>query len=128
MVFDHDPLEHVPSFDTTFTEGFAPSTTRGQTTADFTGSVHTENYFTPLYTESQATDHNNVNTNQQPPIPPAPRDAAMAVVAATTAVEAEASATSLAAKMQASDELEAEAAAVEAAEFLARMEIGRAHV
>ena len=69
MVFDHDPLEHVPSFDTTFTEGFAPSTTRGQTTADPTESVHTENYFTPLYTESQATDFTNVNTNQQSPAP-----------------------------------------------------------
>ena len=31
----------------TFDDGFTPSTTRGYTTTDPTGRVHTENYFTP---------------------------------------------------------------------------------
>ena len=67
MDVDHDPLEQETSPGTPFDEGFTPSTTRGQTSADPTGSVHTENYLTPLYTESQATDYTNVNTNHQTP-------------------------------------------------------------
>ena len=88
-------------------EGFTPSTTRGHTTADPTGSVRTENYFTPLYTKSQKTDHTNVNTNHQPPTPEDTWDAYMTVVAAAAAAEA--------------DAMEAEAAAANAAEVIARL-------
>jgi len=68
------------------------STTRGQTTAGATGSVHTENYFTPLYNESQTTDHSNVNINQQPPTPETTRDVEMAAAAEATTAESEESA------------------------------------
>ena len=63
MGADHDPMEQGTPPGTPFDEGFTPSTIRGQTSADPTGSVHTEKYFTPLYTESQATDYTNANTN-----------------------------------------------------------------
>jgi hypothetical protein len=55
-----------------------------------TGSVRAENYFTPLYTESQETDHTNVNANQRPPTHADTRDADLAVAAATAATEADA--------------------------------------
>ena len=32
--------------------------------------VHTRNFFTPLYTESQETDHTTANVGHQPPQPP----------------------------------------------------------
>ena len=82
---------------TPFDDGLTPSTT----SADPAGSVRTENYFTPLYMEPQATDHTNVNTNQQSPTPEDTRDAHMATPAASEAVE--------------SDAVEAEAAAVNTA-------------
>ncbi len=49
-----------------------------------------ENYFTPLNTESQATDYTNINTNQQTPSPmrtrnEAIRDAKLAAAAAAAA-------------------------------------------
>ena len=90
MDVDQDPLGQGTPLGTPFNDGLTPSTTRG-TTTDPTGSVHTKNYFTPLYTESQATDHTNVNTEQQP-TPAATRDAKMAVVEAAGEAEAEASA------------------------------------
>jgi hypothetical protein len=65
MEVDQDPQELGTPSGTPFDDGFTPFTTRGHTTANPTGSVHTENYFIPLYTESQATDHHtNVNTNR----------------------------------------------------------------
>ena len=67
MEVDQDPQERGTPPGTPFDGGFISSTTRGHTTTDPTGRVHTENYLTPLYTEYQATDHTNVNTNQQPP-------------------------------------------------------------
>ncbi len=69
MEVEQDPQERGTPPGTLFDGGFTPSTTRGHTTADPAGGVHTENYFTPLDTESQATDHTNVNTKQQPPTP-----------------------------------------------------------
>ncbi len=75
MDVDQDPQGRGAPPVTPFDEGFTPSTNRGQTTADATGSVHTENYFTPLYNESQKTDHANVNINQQPLAPETTRDA-----------------------------------------------------
>ena len=69
MDVDQDPQEEGIPPGTPFDEGFTPSTTKGYTSTDPTGGVHTENFFTPLYTQSQETDHTNVTTNQQPPTP-----------------------------------------------------------
>jgi hypothetical protein len=63
MDVDPDHQEQDTSLGTPFDDGFTPSTTTGYTSAKPTGGVHTENFFTFLYTESQATDHTNVNTN-----------------------------------------------------------------
>jgi len=69
MDVDQDPPEQGTPPGTPFDEGFTPSTTKGQTSVDPTRGVHTENFLAPLYTESQETDHANVNTNQQPATP-----------------------------------------------------------
>jgi len=63
MEVDQDPQGQGTPSGTPFDDGFTSSTTQAHTTTDPTGSVRTENYFTPLYTESQETDHTNVNTN-----------------------------------------------------------------
>jgi hypothetical protein len=63
MDVDQDPRGQGTPPGTPIDDGFTPPTTRGHTTSDPTWIVHTENYFTPLYTESQATDYANVNTN-----------------------------------------------------------------
>ena len=92
---------------TPFEDGFTLSMTRGHTTLGPTESVRTDNYFTPLYTETQETDHTNVNANQQPlthgDIGPAN----------LVAIEAAAIANA--------DDTEAEAASVDAADFIARL-------
>ena len=137
MDVDRDPQGRGTPPDTSFDEGYTPSTTRGQTTAGATGSVHTESYFTPLYNESQTTDHSNVNINQQPPTSEITRDveratAAVAAaaeaeaVAATTTVEMEAAATmeveaTSSAELPAANDMEAEAATVNAEEFVTRL-------
>ena len=72
-----------------------------------TRSVRTDNYFTPLYTETQETDHTNDNPNQPPPTHEDTNDADLAA--------AEAAATTNA------DDTEAEAAAADAANFIARL-------
>ncbi len=41
---------------TPFEDGFTPSTTRGNAATIPTGSVRTDNYYTPLNTETQGTD------------------------------------------------------------------------
>jgi hypothetical protein len=69
MDVDQDLQEHDTPPGAPFDGGFTPSTTRGNTSADPTGGVHTENFFIPLYTESQETDYTNVNTNQRTPAP-----------------------------------------------------------
>ena len=88
MEVDQDFPEQGTPPGTPVEEGFTPSTARGQTSADPTIEVYTENYFTPLYNESQALDHSNVNTNQQYPPPmrthnEAIRDAELAAATAT---------------------------------------------
>ncbi len=107
MDVDQDPQGHGTPPSTPFDDGFTPSTTRGHTTVASTGSVRTENYFTPLYTESQETDHTNVNANQQPPTHEDTKNAYMAADAAAAAAEADAT--------------EAEVAAANAAELIARL-------
>ena len=102
MEVDQDPQGQGTSLGTSFDDGFTPSTTRDNTTADPSGSIRTENYFTPFYTESQETDHTNVNANQRPPI-----HEDLATNAATTETEA--------------DDIEAEAAAANAADLIARL-------
>jgi hypothetical protein len=67
MAVDKDLQEQDTPPCTPFDDGFTPSTTRGNTSADPTDGIHTENFFTSLYTESQETDHTNVNTNQRTP-------------------------------------------------------------
>ena len=64
MDVDQDPQEQGTPPGTPFDDCFTPSMTRGYSTTDPTGRVHTEKYFTPLYTESQSTDHTNINTKQ----------------------------------------------------------------
>jgi len=63
MDVDQDFHEQETPPGTPFDDGFIPSTTIGHTSANPTGEVHTENFFTSLYTESQATHHINVNTS-----------------------------------------------------------------
>ena len=75
MDVDHEHQEQKTPPGTPFDEGFTPSTTRGYTSADPSGGVHTENFFIPLYTESQEKDQTNVNTNQQLPTAAATLDA-----------------------------------------------------
>jgi hypothetical protein len=72
-----------------------------------TESVRTDNYFTPLYTETQETDHTTVNANLPPPIHEDTRDAYVtaAEAAATTNV----------------DDTEAEAVPADVADFIARL-------
>ncbi len=106
---------------TPFDDGFIPSTTIGHTSADPTGGVHTGSVFTSLYTESQATNHVNVNTNKQPPTPTTIHDAKMAAAAAAAAAEAAASAATIDVEMKATGEMEAEAAATDAADLIARI-------
>ena len=81
--------------------------------------VYKENFFTPLYSEPQAADHTYVNTTQQPPTPAATRDAEIAAAAATTKAEAAESAAAAATKRQATGDMEAEAAAEDAAALIA---------
>ncbi len=68
MDIDPDPQGHTPP-STPFDDGYASTTTKGNISAYPTGGVHTENFFTPLYTESQETGHTNVNTSQRTPAP-----------------------------------------------------------
>ena len=63
MDIDQDPEGQGTPPGTSFDDGFKPSTTLGHITTDPSGSIHTENYYISLMTESQATDHTNVNTN-----------------------------------------------------------------
>jgi hypothetical protein len=81
-----------------------------------TGSVRTENYFTPIYMESQETDHTNVNANQRTPTHEDTRYADLANVAAATATEVDAmeagAEAAIAAELISRRAAEAEAAAV----------------
>ena len=69
MEVDPNPQGQTTPQGTPFDDGYASTTTRGKTSADPTGGVHTENFFTPLYTESKETGHTNVNTSHRTPAP-----------------------------------------------------------
>ena len=71
---EEDPQEYGTPSGIPFDSDYTPPTTGGQTSTDPTRVVYTENFFTPLYTEPQETDHTNINNARQPP-PPATRDA-----------------------------------------------------
>ena len=122
MDFFQGPPEQGTPTGTPFDEGFTPSTTRGQPTADPTRGVRTENFFPPLYTESQETDHTNVNTTQQPPTPTATPDVDMAIAAAAEAKVAVPAATPAAGRKGA-DDMEEETATTDAATFIARLAV-----
>ena len=85
--------------------------------------VHTRNFFIPLYTESQETNHTTANTGHQPSHPPNER------LATINDVEAEGLAAADAAEVEAhrTTELEAKAAALAAeAEALAAAAVDEA--
>jgi hypothetical protein len=65
MEVDQDLQGQGTPLGITFDDGFPPTMTGGYTTVDPVGRVHTENYFAPLYIESQETNPTNINTNQQ---------------------------------------------------------------
>ncbi len=121
MDVDQDTPEQGTPPGTPFNESFTPSTTRGQPSVNPTRRVHTKNLFTPLCTESQKTDHTNVNTNQQPPIPTDTRDGEMDVAAAAKAEGSEPAAAA-ATKRQATDDMEVEATAAESVVIIARLD------
>ena len=57
METDQDPQDTGTPPGTPFDAGVTPTTTRGHNTDDPTGSLRTENYFTPLYTKPQDTEY-----------------------------------------------------------------------
>jgi hypothetical protein len=66
MEVDQDIPEQGTPLGTPFEKGFTPSADRGQSSADPTGDVYTQNYYTPFYDDSQGSDG---NTNRQHPLP-----------------------------------------------------------
>ena len=82
--------EDLPEFDTPpgtpFDSDYPPQQTGGYTEPN--EGVHIENLFTPLYTDSQETDHTNVN-NAQPPTTAGTLDAGTTATAATGAAQTE---------------------------------------
>ena len=53
MEVDQNPQGQGTPPSTPFEDGFTPATTRGHASMGPTRSVRTDNYFTPLYTETQ---------------------------------------------------------------------------
>jgi hypothetical protein len=82
--------EDLPEFDTPpgtpFDSNYPPQQTRGYTEPN--EGVHTENFFTPLHTDSQETDHTNIN-NAQPPTTTGTPDTGTTTTAATGAAHTE---------------------------------------
>jgi len=107
MEVDQDSQGQGTPPGTSFEDGFTPSTTRGHATMGPTGSVRTDNYFTPLYTEIQETEHTNVNANRPPSTHGDTRDANLAAAEAAAIANA--------------DDTEAEATAADAADLIARL-------
>ncbi len=64
MEVDQDLQDQGTTPSTTFDDDFTPTSAYYYATADLAGRVHTKNYFTSLYIESQGTVHTNINTNQ----------------------------------------------------------------
>ena len=107
MEVDHDlPGQGTPT-GTPFDDGFTPSTSHGYAATIPTGSVRTDNYFTPLNTETQGTDPPNDTDNQQAPTHGDTRaaDLAPAEMTATNTI----------------DDAEADAAAAAGVAFVARL-------
>ena len=119
-IAEEDPEVYGTPPGTPFDSDYPSHQTEGQTSADNTGGVRTENFFTPLYTESQDTDHTNIN-NTQPPVDIGPTDGT-AEFAANSEEEREAIA---AAEAEAAMEI-AEATAREEAEAAALAEAAAA--
>jgi hypothetical protein len=61
---DQDPQDQGTLLGTAFDDGFTPSANIGHITEEPTVRVRTENYYTPLYTESHDTGNTNINTSQ----------------------------------------------------------------
>jgi len=61
---DHEPHGQTPPRGTLFDDGYTTTTNRAASSANPLVGVHTGNFYTPLYTESQETCHTNVNTIQ----------------------------------------------------------------
>jgi hypothetical protein len=120
MDVDQDPSEQDTLPGTPFDEGAAPSSTKGFTSAYTSKSVQTENFFNHLYTESQETDHTNINTDKMRQTLAASSDVNMAAVE-TTATSKAAPATTAAAASTATDDKDAKAAAATAATFIANL-------
>jgi hypothetical protein len=82
--------ENLPEFDTPpgtpFDSDYPAQQTRGYTSTELNEGVYTENFFTPLYTDSQETDHTNAN-NAQPPTATGIFDAGTTATAATGAAQ-----------------------------------------
>jgi hypothetical protein len=79
MEVDQDLQDQGTPPGPTFDDDFPPTMTGGYTKADLAGRVHTDNSFTPLYTESQETDPTNINANQRRQTPAATNDVDMTV-------------------------------------------------
>jgi hypothetical protein len=57
MDVNQDPQGQTTPLGISVDEGYTTITTMGAPTRDPHAGAHTENYYTPLYTESQATYH-----------------------------------------------------------------------
>ena len=126
MDVDKDPQGHTTPYGIPFYEGYTTTTSRGAPTRDPPAGVHTENFYIPLYTESQTIDHSDHTPTHTKPA----EDAQTAAGATAASSEAEAAAspakaeaeTAAAAKADATTALAAKAkkrAAAAAAEKVA---------
>jgi len=125
MDVDQEPQGQTPP-GSPFNDGYTTTTNRGASSADPPVGVHTGNFYTPLYTESQEIGHTNVNTIQQTPQPmrtylEAIRDAELAAATAAASAEAKASSKTTFAKAEAIEAAAAEAAAEAAAKSKANL-------
>jgi hypothetical protein len=107
MDVDHDPQGQTTPTGTRFDNGFTTPTSKGAPTRDPPAGVHTDNFYTPLYTDSQTTSHSDRTTTTTDPV----QDAQPAAGTTSTPSEAEAEATAAAAEAEAAAAAEAEASA-----------------
>ena len=108
MDVDQDLPEWTSPPSTPFDDVHTTHQQGGALFVDPPAGVHTRNFFTPLYTETQESEHTLANTGRQPPHPPNQRlatinEAKSEELVATSADEAEAHRTT---------ELEADATAL----------------
>ncbi len=104
---EEDLQEYGTPPGTPFDSDYPTQQTGGQPPTDPTEEVYTENFFTPLYTETQETDQTNANANQPPLTHGDTKDAELAAAEAAAATNA--------------DDMEAETAAADAADLIARL-------